>query len=73
MFRRADLVLITKTDLLPYLDFDLAQCEAWVRRASPGAQILQVSARTGAGMAAWYGWLRERPGCVPGGGDGGLA
>lgn len=69
MFRRADLVLVTKTDLLPYVDFDLAQCSAGVRLASPRAQQLQVAARTGEGMTAWYGWLRQQLGAVTGGGD----
>ena len=58
MFSRADLVLVTKTDLLPYVDFDLARLAADVKQLSPGAQLLQVSAVTGEGMAAWYDWLR---------------
>ena len=62
MFRRADLVLITKTDLLPYLDFNTGECEAAIKRASPGARILHTSARTGDGMAGWYDWLRDSPG-----------
>jgi hydrogenase nickel incorporation protein HypB len=60
MFRRADLVLVTKTDLLPYLDFDVGQCETGIGQASPRAQVLQLSATTGAGMPPWYGWLRTR-------------
>ncbi len=57
MFRTADLVLVSKTDLLPYLDFDLARCTADIARVSPGAQILPVSARTGDGCQKWYDWL----------------
>jgi len=60
MFRRADLVLVSKTDLLPYLDFDTGQCEAGIRQASPQAEVLPLSATTGAGMPAWYAWLRRR-------------
>jgi hydrogenase nickel incorporation protein HypB len=60
MFRRADLVLVSKTDLLPYLDFDTGQCEAGIRQASPQAEVLALSASTGAGMPAWYAWLRRR-------------
>ena len=60
MFRRADLVLVSKTDLLPYLDFDTRQCEAGIRQASPQAEVLPLSATTGAGMPAWYAWLRRR-------------
>jgi hydrogenase nickel incorporation protein HypB len=57
MFRAADLVLITKTDLLPYVDFDLAACAADIGRISPGATVLPVSARSGDGLGAWYDWL----------------
>ena len=59
MFRQADLVLVTKTDLLPYLAFDTARHAADVRRLSPQTRMLQVSATTGAGLTDWYGWLRR--------------
>jgi hydrogenase nickel incorporation protein HypB len=59
MFRSADLVLVTKTDLLPYLDFDLARCTADLGMVSPGATVLPVSARTGDGIGDWYRWLRQ--------------
>jgi hydrogenase nickel incorporation protein HypB len=58
MFRRAGLVLVTKTDLLPYVDFDLARHAADVKQLSPAAQLIQLSATTGEGMATWYDWLR---------------
>ena len=58
MFRSADLVLVTKTDLLPYLDFDLARCTADLAVISPGATVLPVSARAGDGIGRWYDWLR---------------
>lgn len=60
MFAAADLVLLTKCDLLPHLDFDAATCLAGLRRINPGVGLLQVSARTGAGMDAWIDWL-QRP------------
>jgi hydrogenase nickel incorporation protein HypB len=63
MFRTADLVLVSKTDLLPHLDFDLARCTADLGRISPGATVLPVSARTGDGTARWYDWLRQRVPC----------
>ena len=59
MFRRADLVLVTKTDLLPYVDFDLARHAADVKQLSQAAEMIQVSATTGEGMATWYDWLRS--------------
>jgi hydrogenase nickel incorporation protein HypB len=60
MFRTADLVLVSKTDLLPYLEFDLNRCAADIAQVSPGALILPVSARTGDGCPQWYDWLRSR-------------
>ncbi|MGH3159360.1 MAG: hydrogenase nickel incorporation protein HypB [Streptosporangiaceae bacterium] len=58
MFRGADLVLVTKTDLLPYVDFDIASHAAGVKQLSPGARMIQLSATTGEGMPDWYNWLR---------------
>jgi len=58
MFRQADLVLVTKIDLLPYVDFDLELYAADVRRLNARAEVLTVSARTGEGMQGWCGWLR---------------
>ena len=57
MFHNSTVMLLNKTDLLPYLEFDLEQCLDYARRVSPGITIFQVSARTGAGMDAWYDWL----------------
>src|SRR5260370_5287894 len=50
MFRRSDLVLLSKTDLLPYVDFDSRSHTTAVSRASPTALILQLSATTRAGI-----------------------
>jgi hydrogenase nickel incorporation protein HypB len=58
MFRTADLVLVNKIDLLPYVDFDVAQCVDAARRARPGVEVIEVSATRGDGMDAWYAWLR---------------
>ena len=58
MFRTADLVLLNKIDLLPYVDFDVAACVEAVGRVRQGAEVLEVSATRGDGMDAWYGWLR---------------
>jgi hydrogenase nickel incorporation protein HypB len=59
MFRSVDVVLLNKIDLVPYLDADVDQYIAHVRMVNPSATILPVSARTGAGMQAWFGWLRR--------------
>jgi hydrogenase nickel incorporation protein HypB len=60
MFRDADLVLLSKIDLLPYLDFDAERHAADLKRVSPRAAVLAVSATTGEGLPAWYDWLRQR-------------
>jgi hydrogenase nickel incorporation protein HypB len=60
MFSRADLVLVTKTDLLPYVQFDVARHAADVKRLTPAAELLYLSATTGDGLPAWYAWLRRR-------------
>lgn len=60
MFRAADLVLISKIDLLAYVDFSVARAAGNVRAVNPDAAILEVSARTGAGLEGWHRWLREQ-------------
>jgi len=60
MFRDADLVLLNKIDLLPYLDFDAQRHAADLNRVNPRAMVLAISATTGEGLPAWYGWLRQR-------------
>ena len=51
--------VLNKTDLLPYLDFDVEQCIANARRVNPAIEVVQVSARTGEGLDAWIDWLLE--------------
>ncbi|HSM97755.1 MAG TPA: hydrogenase nickel incorporation protein HypB [Gallionella sp.] len=57
MFRAADLMLLSKCDLLPYLDFDADLAEANARRIHPGIRVIRVSATSGAGMAEWLAWI----------------
>jgi len=57
MFRVADVLLINKIDLLPYVRFDMDRCIADARDINPSAQVLRVSAETGEGMQGWYDWL----------------
>ncbi|MEO1093635.1 MAG: hydrogenase nickel incorporation protein HypB [Cyanobacteria bacterium J06638_28] len=59
MFREADVLLVTKIDLAPYLDVDLAAIEANVRQVNPDVTVIPVSAKTGEGLAVWYGWLKS--------------
>ncbi|MEK9712210.1 MAG: hydrogenase nickel incorporation protein HypB [Thalassolituus sp.] len=57
MFYAADIMLLNKTDLLPYLNFDVEACMANARKVNPKIRIIQVSATTGEGMDTWYSWL----------------
>ena len=57
IFRHADLVVITKSDLADIVGFARDQALAAIRQVAPQAGILEVSAKTGAGLAAWYAWL----------------
>jgi hydrogenase nickel incorporation protein HypB len=59
MFQAADLMLINKIDLLPYLRFDLEQCKTFARQVNPRIHILELSCQSGEGMQAWYDWLAE--------------
>ena len=65
MFRKADLVLVTKTDLLPYLDLRMDLLDDALSRVMPKPDVFHVSARTGAGMDRWFGWLETRLRAVP--------
>ena len=57
MFHAADLMLLSKVDLLPYLDFDVARCIAYARQINPNLQVMPLSSTQGEGMAAWLDWL----------------
>jgi len=61
MFAAADLMVINKVDLLPYVEFDVVRCVEYARRCNHAIEVLQLSATTGAGMDGWLAWLdRER-------------
>ena len=63
MFRAADLVLLTKTDLLPVLDdFDPARAENYLRNLANPAPALRLSAKKKGGLTAWFDWLRRERG-----------
>jgi hydrogenase nickel incorporation protein HypB len=57
LFAQAPVVVLTKADLLPHLDWDAAACRQALRRIRPGVFILSLSARTGEGMDAWLDYL----------------
>ena len=57
MFAAADVMLLNKCDLLPYLEFDADLAEANARRVNPDLVIFRVSATSGEGMSGWLGWI----------------
>ena len=59
MFAASDLCLINKTDLLPYVDFDVEKCEQAALAVNPRLEIFRISAKTGEGLEHWYEWLRQ--------------
>ena len=57
IFSKAAVTVVTKTDLLPHVTFDLTAAREQVRSLNPAGRLLEVSATTGAGMDAWLGLL----------------
>jgi hydrogenase nickel incorporation protein HypB len=60
MFHAADLMLINKTDLLPYVDFDVDRCIRFARQVNPDIQIICLSATKGENFSVWIDWLSDR-------------
>jgi hydrogenase nickel incorporation protein HypB len=59
IFKTADVVLLTKTDVAGVVGFDCEQAVENIRRVAPQARLIRVSARSGEGMEEWYGFLRD--------------
>ena len=59
MFSVCDLVVINKTDVMPYFDFDLEKCKEYIRMRNPMAKVIPISAKTGEGVEAFADWLLE--------------
>ncbi|MBR1742257.1 MAG: hydrogenase nickel incorporation protein HypB [Lachnospiraceae bacterium] len=60
MFSICDVVLINKTDVLPYFDFDLDRCRENIALRNPNAKVIPISAKTGEGIEEWITWLAEQ-------------
>ena len=60
MFQSSDLCLINKSDLLPYVDFDVEKAIGYARSLNPKLEFILVSAKTGEGLDLWYDWLAEQ-------------
>ena len=57
VFSVCDVVVINKTDVLPYFDFDMEKCRENIRMRNPRAQVIPICARTGEGVEAFANWL----------------
>ncbi len=60
MFQTAQLCIINKTDLLPYVDFDVEKAKEYALRVNHNLEFITVSVKTGEGMDSWYQWLKEK-------------
>ena len=59
MYEVSSLVLINKTDVLPYFDFDVNKCKTYISRRNKGAEVLEISAKTGEGIEAFADWIKK--------------
>lgn len=60
MFRAADVMILNKSDLLPYVPFDVDNCIAYARRVNPDIEVILLSALTGEGLQDWHAWIAKR-------------
>ena len=60
MFHASELMILNKTDLLPYLDFDVEKCIEYAKRVNPEIRIIQLSAKSGEGMQEWLDWINTK-------------
>ena len=59
LFNLASVMLVNKTDLLPYVDFDMARARNFATKLNKELDIFEVSCRKGDGLEGWYNWLRS--------------
>ena len=60
MFSICDVVVVNKTDVLPFFDFDMEKCKEFIHMRNPKAQVIPISAKTGEGVDAFARWLLEK-------------
>ena len=60
MFYSSNLCIINKTDLLPYVDFNVKKCKEFALRINHHLQLFEMSVKNGEGLENWYSWLREQ-------------
>lgn len=59
LFHLAKAMILNKIDLLPYVDFDVSRAIKFARKLNGNLDVFEISCRTGQGLEAWYGWLRN--------------
>ncbi|HEY9079401.1 hydrogenase nickel incorporation protein HypB [Magnetovibrio sp.] len=64
MFHASDLMILNKSDLLPYVPFSVEKCIEYARRINPDIEVVQLSALTGEGLQDWYDWIENRRAAV---------
>jgi len=60
IFASADLLLLTKMDLLPYVSFDVTRCILQARQMHPALEVIHLSSKTGLGLQQWYDWIANQ-------------
>ncbi|MGH7998572.1 MAG: hydrogenase nickel incorporation protein HypB [Brasilonema sp.] len=60
IFRASQVMILTKIDLLPHVQFDVQRCVEYAKQVNPQIQVFQVSALTGTGLESWYEWLSSK-------------
>jgi len=60
MFETSDICIINKTDLLPYVDFEMKKVKEYALRINPKLTFIDISLKSGEGLAKWYTWLKEQ-------------
>lgn len=60
MFYTSSVCIINKTDLLPYVPFDIKKAREYIQRINPKLKLFELSCTSGEGLQNWYGWLKEQ-------------
>jgi len=60
MFAVSDLVILSKIDLLPHLEFDIERCIDYAKRVNPEIEVIKLSAMSGEGLTDWLDWIKRR-------------
>ncbi|MEG2173772.1 MAG: GTP-binding protein, partial [Desulfovibrionaceae bacterium] len=64
LFNLAEAMVLNKTDLLPYVDFDTVRARRFACQLNKNLSVFEVSCRNGEGLQGWYDWLRAKVAAV---------